>query len=147
MALLRFNKLGSNGQVSMEYLFVVGFSILMITPMLLLFAESQSNLRQDVSFAQAEKAANTILRTAERVYYAGYPAQTKVVVFFPENTKGIVLNNSTIIVSLVINDVEDFFFDSDYPLNLSGTIKQGPGVHPLIIKAEPWGVVVNETTV
>ena len=84
------------GQVSMEYMIVVGFSILMILPIVALYGAERQGISDQVNQRQASTISRKIADSAETVYYFGKPTMTTLKVYMPLNVKKIIIGNNYI---------------------------------------------------
>ena len=76
------------GQVSVEYIMVVGFAFLMIIPLIVVFYSSSNDLNDQITSSQADKIANEIVAAADQVYFQGPPTMKTIKIFFPGKYKG-----------------------------------------------------------
>ena len=67
-------------QVSLEYLIMVGFSLLLIIPIVAIYGSEKQDIYDRVSFSQANQIATKIADSSEIVYYLGKPSQTTITV-------------------------------------------------------------------
>ena len=63
-------------QVSIEFLVIFSFAVLMLVPMIIIFQEERSITKQKVVIKQAEIIGLKILDEAERIYYLGPPSKS-----------------------------------------------------------------------
>ena len=123
------------GQVSLEYMLVVGFMFALLVPLLILYAQTQQDTTDSLSEGQVIRAGNTIRDVAERVYYAGAPSQEKISVTLPQTVTDSRIDNATMIFTLTGGKGSyDVAITGLAPLN--GTLPQTPGRHVLIVRAE-----------
>jgi uncharacterized protein (UPF0333 family) len=131
------------GQVSLEYMIIVGILFLMIIPLLFLYTSTQQDTTDTLTEGQLRKAGTVLRDAAERVYYAGEPAQEVIEIYFPEHIKAIVLSNSSIAFTANSGSGNyDLVINSAAPLN--GTIGIFHGVHIITVRAENGTVQVSE---
>lgn len=117
---MRFTK----AQVSLEYLVVLGFALLLLVPVVSLFQASSAQSEDLTNSNLIILAGRAFLSNAESVFYQGTNSRVKVEVFFPGNIENITIANiagsgrSELTFSAVFNGLEsDFVFFS--PINLS----------------------------
>jgi hypothetical protein len=131
------------GQVSVEYMLVIGFMFLLLTPLLILYAQTQQDTTDRLVEAQLSKAGHAFRDTAERVYYAGEPAQEQLTVQFPPNIRNVSLVNTSIIFT-----VQGGGGTYELPIStlapLNGTVGNWQGVHTLTLTAMNGVVEVHE---
>lgn len=88
------------GQVSIEYLLVVGFTFLLLVPLLVLFSYTQRDTTSSLIESNAQNAGTAIRDAAERVYFAGEPSQETVQVTFPDEIKSIEGTNDSLLFTI-----------------------------------------------
>lgn len=135
--------MGRGGQVSVEYLLVTGFSLLLIVPLLLLFATQHDSVRSEVIEAQAHTAGIAIVESAERVYYAGPPAKETLRVRIPPDVKNITITNSSVYFRLLAPYEYDLLIPSQVPL-VPGTLRPQEGPANIVVEAALPGVRITE---
>jgi hypothetical protein len=124
-----------NGQVSIEYMFIIGFATMMTIPLLLIYYTYTSDSADSVASSQAIQIARSVVDSAESVYYLGTPSQTTLKVNFPDRIQSINLSNREIVFRLSTNSgTVDVVQVSS--VNLSGSLPTNQGIHILTIKAE-----------
>jgi hypothetical protein len=85
----------------MEYMLVVGFMFLLLTPLLILYATTRQDTSDALSEGQVIRAGNTLRDVAERVYFAGEPSQETVTISLPDTVTDVRLDNKTMVFTLV----------------------------------------------
>lgn len=136
--------MGTRGQVSIEYMLVLGFMFMMLVPLIVLYANTQRDTSETLIEGQARSVGVAIRDAAERVYYAGEPSQERVEVYFPDNVRAAVLLNSTIVFTIT---------SSHNPYNLTiagvaplaGALKTHQGIHVVTVRAENGVVQVSDS--
>ena len=129
----------------MEYLVVIGLSLLLITPMVIIFYQQSMSLEDDIITAQLSQIGALIIDAAEETYYLGAPTQQLITIHLPRGVKNITIHP------------EEVFFEYDapgraatlstatrLPLNMSGDLRTYPGRHAIIIKATAHGITIHE---
>ena len=86
----------------MEYMLIVGFSLLLIMPVLVIYGTEKQSISNQVSYSQAKQIATKIADSAETVYYLGKPSRTTIRVYMPYNIQDITFNNYEVVVTLVV---------------------------------------------
>ena len=128
----RWSKLS---QVSMEYLFVIGFSTLMIIPLLIIYYNYSNEASDSVATAQALQVARKIVDSAESVYYLGKPSQTTIKVSFPDKISNATLSDKEVFFKIKVKGgLSDVVFPSS--VNITGTLPTSQGIHIITLKAE-----------
>lgn len=135
--------MGRGGQVSIEFLIVTGFSLLLLIPIILLFGTQSSAIRTELVEAQAQEAGQALVNSAERVYYAGPPSQEVVRVTFPDYVQSIQIRNSSVIITIQGDSQYDMVVPSSVPL-IETTLPSGQGVARIQVRATVGGVLFTE---
>jgi len=130
------------GQVSMEYMIVVGFSLLMIIPIIAIYGVERESIANQVNTKQAHNIARQIVDSAETVYYLGEPAKTTLKVYMPNNVERATIGNYTVafFVNLGKSITE---VHSECLVNITGALSTRPGIQFIEIAA--YDYVVNIT--
>jgi len=122
------------GQVSIEYVFVVGFALLLVAPLIVVYYTQSSSLSEETTAATAERATTQIAEAADTVYYLGSPSSRTITVDLPENIKSVNVSGTTItlIVSSSHGDYEQHGWTA---ANLTGSFGTVKGPHVLVVAA------------
>ncbi len=132
------------GQVSIEYMVVIGFVTLIILSLLLLSRYYSRDIETAINTNQIDKLAKEIVDNAEYIYYFGEPSKTTIKVFIPKEVEQIDVNTNEINFRVATpNGDTDIFYRS--AVNLSGTISTAYGFHYLTIEARGGYVWINST--
>lgn len=125
----------SKSQVSVEYMFIMGFATLMSLPLLLIYYTYTSDSSDSVATGQALQIARKIADSSESVYYLGKPSQTTLKLNFPENIYSTSLENYEVLFKIKTRSgITDIVQVS--AVNMSGSLPTTQGMHILTIKAE-----------
>lgn len=129
-------------QVSVEYMFIMGFAALMTIPLLLIYYTYTSDSSDTVATSQALQIARKIVDSAESVYYLGKPSQTTLKLNFPERIYSTNLSNREVFFKIKTkNGITDVVEISS--VNLTGTLPITQGIHIITVKAEEGYVQVS----
>ncbi|MBI2659987.1 hypothetical protein HYX07_02400 [Candidatus Woesearchaeota archaeon] len=132
----------SNAQVSVEYMFIMGFAALMTIPLLLIYYTYTSDSSDTVATSQAMQVARKIVDASESVYYLGKPSQTTLKLNFPDSIDSISLSSREVLFKVKTrNGVTDVVQVSS--VNISGTLPKSQGIHIITIKAEEGYVQIT----
>ena len=136
--------MGKRGQVSIEYLIVIGFAFFITVPLaIMLFSQSELSKNQ-INMDEARQTARRIVEESERIYYYGAPSMTTLKVYMPEHmiTANVAPRaiNFQIQTAGGINDVTEIS-----TVNLTGSLSANSGLH--IIRLEVVQGAVNLSTV
>jgi uncharacterized protein (UPF0333 family) len=130
-------------QISMEYMLVIAFSLLMILPIILIYGMERQSVNVEITSRQVENIAKKVVDSAETVYYLGKPAKTTLKVYMPQRIENIQIINNTIIFYY-----QSFDSVAQYPqtanVNITGNISKGPGFQSIkIIACDEYVNITN----
>lgn len=129
-------------QVSVEYMFIMGFAALMTIPLLLIYYTYTSDSSDTVATSQALQIARKIADSSESVYYLGKPSQTTLKLNFPERIQSVSLSGKEVVFKIKTrNGVTDVVEISS--VNITGSLPTSQGIHIITIKAEGGYVQVS----
>ena len=129
-------------QISVEYILIVGFALVVVVPLLIIFMQYSSSSSSAASTNQAFQIARKIIEESEEVFYIGNPAQTTITANFPENIQSISLSDKEVVFKIkTANGVTEIVQVSK--VNITGTLPTSAGIHVLKIKAEKGYVLVT----
>ncbi len=130
-------------QVAMEYIILVGFVLVIIIPLIVLFYSQSSDITVQVKSQQVQSIGQNIVDNAESVYYLGEPSKVQIKIQLPENIKNTSINSKSIVFTL---RTESGLTDVVVPsrVNISGSLPKSSGIHLVII--ENKGNYVNITS-
>ncbi len=133
-----------DGQISIEYLFIIGFATLILTILLGLSLIYSKDVEDEVYATQAERIVKEIVKNAETVYYYGPPSKTTLTVFMPENIEDITIDGKYITFKLYTqHGVTDIFQKAK--MDLQGKINKSPGIKEIYIEAREGYVWLNSS--
>jgi len=118
----------------MEYIIIVGFILVILIPLTLIFYEHTSSTNEQVITSQVNKIAKKVVDSAESVYYLGEPSKTRIKVYMPTNVEDVIINNYEIVFKVKtrggITDISQLS-----SVNISGSIAITPGIHYINIES------------
>lgn len=121
-------------QVSVEYALVIGFSLLLIIPIIILFYENSGYLNDRVNMNQAHSIARKIVDTSESVYYLGAPTFSILKLSMPDK-----INNITIGQNEFVFNIETSTSNTEIvqisAVNITGTLNTDSGLRRIRIQA------------
>ncbi len=79
------NKSNSKAQVSMEYVMIVGFGLLIILPVIVLATSYSNDYSYKFKVFQAQKALDTFSSISDELFFEGYPSKRTVKLYIPDN--------------------------------------------------------------
>ena len=131
-----------NSQVSVEYLFIIGFATLLTLPLLLIYYTYTSDTSEAVATGQALQIARNIVDASESVYYLGKPSQTTLRLSFPDGIISTDLSNYEVVLKVKIkNGIADIVQVSS--VNMSGSLPISQGLHSITVKAQDGYVQIT----
>lgn len=71
------------GQVSIEYVMIVGFSLLIIAPMLVIAMRTSDTYQTSIEQTQLKRVADDLAALADEVSFEGAPSSRSASVYFP----------------------------------------------------------------
>ena len=129
-------------QVSMEYMLVVGFSLLMIIPVIAIYGQQRDSINYQINTRQAHNIAHKVADAAETVYYLGKPAKTTLKVYMPANIEAVSIGNQT--VKFYINVGKEVTeVNAESGVNMTGYITTRRGLHFIEIAADDYAVNIT----
>ena len=132
------------GQVSMEYLLIVGFSLLLLIPIILLAYSQSATFTDDVTAAQIQKVGSEITQAVNTVYYAGQPTKKTIQVYFPKNINQINITDSSVVFT-VQGQGGSYQYAAFAQSNMTGTIDTFSGIHIITVQAQGSIVTVVDS--
>jgi hypothetical protein len=88
------------GQISIEYLILVGFITFAIIGILATSVFYSSAIRDRIKFNQLNAFAEKIIRSSEGVFYAGEPSKITITAYLPNGITGIEVLEKDIIFDI-----------------------------------------------
>ena len=130
----------TTAQISMEYMVIVGFALLLTIPTIVIFFSQSTQTIEQVNTAQAKQIARKIVDNAEKVYYLGKPATTTIKVSMPSGVESIFISGKEVMISVRgTSGVSDIVEVST--VNITGNLTASSGVRH--IRIENIGSSVN----
>ncbi|MFT4307805.1 MAG: hypothetical protein ACMXYM_00345 [Candidatus Woesearchaeota archaeon] len=86
------------GQVSIEYVMIVGFSLLIIIPAILAGIGTSQLHEARITERQLERISFTIVTTADELAFEGPPAKRTIRVYIPSGIESITTEQRTIVM-------------------------------------------------
>jgi hypothetical protein len=135
--------MGKRGQVSIEYLAIFSFAIMLLIPLLLIFGVQTNNVKEDVANAQTYRVISKITDSAEEVYFQGVPAKKTIRISFPEGITDVIVN-STYIEAKYYSGKTELSVTKDTTAIMKGTLRHFSGEHTITFTAEEDGVLLED---
>jgi uncharacterized protein (UPF0333 family) len=130
-------------QVSLEYLAVFAFALLLTMPLIVLYIEQSNNIKTDTANAQAYRVVSKISDSADEIYYQGSPAKKTVRIAFPEGIEEININGSYIEFEINI-DGKEYLIGKNSHSPLNGTLRKFGGDHVITFTARDGDVLLED---
>src|SRR4030042_6734986 len=121
-------------QISLEFLIVVVFALLMTFPLVIIFYQQSNNINTEVTSSQADKVASEIRDAADEVYYLGSPSKKTVTVYMPEGVNSISITGDKMVFT-VESPGNDYELVKWSVTNLTGSLRTYPGIHNISVQA------------
>ena len=110
-------------QASIEFLFVIGFAMLLIIPSLALFGRFVQETTYTATTAQTHKIGNQMLTTAKQVYHGTNGSIIVMEFNFPDGLTGMTIQEDTLNFSAeVAGKKTEMVYYSDIPIE--GTFEE-----------------------
>jgi uncharacterized protein (UPF0333 family) len=136
--------MGRKGQVSMEYMILVGFLVVVTIPLILVYNTQYKGTSQQIISNQADQLGQKIVDTAESIYYLGQPSKTMIKVYMPQQIENITISNDEIVFRVrVSKGVDEIVKLSSVPIN--GTLIPSAGMHYITIQSVGSYVNISST--
>ncbi len=124
----------------MEYLFVMGFALLLALPLIILYFTQTAQLQDQVTSASIERAATQIVDAADTVYYLGAPSSRTITVDLPADVESVSFQGTSVTFT-VSSSHGDYDQNGWSAANLTGSVGITKGPHTLVVTALPDGRV------
>ena len=122
-------------QISVEYMLIMGFAVLITLPLLLIYYTYISDTSDAVATSQALQIARNIVDASESVYYLGKPSQTTLKLNFPDRIYSTNLSSRELVFKIKTkNGITDIVQVSD--VNISGSLPISQGIHTITVTAQ-----------
>jgi uncharacterized protein (UPF0333 family) len=129
------------GQISIEYLMVIGFSLFMISVLLVLFSQHNATQSTQITDSQLNQIGNKIISAVEEIYYLGEPSRKKITIYMPSGVENISISGHELLFIVNIGgEISDLEFYSKIPIQ--GNISTTEGVKNIRIIAQSSRVCI-----
>ena len=128
-------RMQEKGQVSMEYALVIGFSLLILIPTIIIAQNYSSSYQDNIAVHEAQRAVDFMATYADTVYLEGSPARRTIRVNLP----GHIENISTIGRSIIIgfdDESQIVYATAEYANITWDATYRGKGSYDFIIQSE-----------
>jgi len=90
-------------QISLEFLLVLGFAIMLIFPATLLFMNFVSTSSNEITSIQVQNIGETFAKNSRAMYYYGDGAFIEITINFPAQIDGIEIQQNQLIIESTTN--------------------------------------------
>jgi len=124
----------------MEYMLIVGFSLLVIIPLIIIFFINSGEITERMGYNQVNQIALKIVEASESVYYLGEPSQTMITTNFPSMVSSIALSGKSVVFTVETSaGMSDIVQVSK--VNLTGSLSPEEGIHYIRIQATEDSII------
>lgn len=123
----------AKGQFAMEYLLVIGFSIVLLLPLISLIYGEFSDIQEEINEFELTEAINELIFQIERINEAGVNSKNTVIVSFPAGVDNITTSNSQLTVTYQGGN-QNMSFDTR--ANLVGTLENIGGKSTIVLEVK-----------
>jgi uncharacterized protein (UPF0333 family) len=133
------------GQISVEFITIFGFVLIMIIPLIVIFFDQSNSVQDAVTMNHLRNIAIKLTDKAENVYYMGEPTKTTVKAFFPDRIESINITKRTI--TFRYRSLRSTLHDltSVSLVNITGNISVSPGIHYIEVIASGGEVSIKDS--
>lgn len=130
-------------QISLEYIFIIGFLLMAMIP-IFYYAITQSS--STINLNQADDAVNTIANAADRIYSLGPGSRDYVWVTLPNTMKSSTISQKEIMI-IIDNKGQSSEIHTSTIANLSGNLPLTAGTHRIALEMMDNGIVQIGTNI
>jgi uncharacterized protein (UPF0333 family) len=132
------------GQISIEYLIVIGFVVFLVLGILGIAFFYSSGTNDKIRIDQITHYANKIISSSETVFYSGEPSKLTLTAYLPAGVNNVNVTGSEIIFTVSTGSgTARISFSSNVPLQ--GSLSNTEGVKRIEVLADQNGAQITET--
>lgn len=131
------------GQISTEYLIVVGFISFLVITVLGIALVYSSQIRERIIFYQVASFAENVISSSESVFFAGEPSQATISAYLPRNVEGVDIIGKDLVFN-ISTDAGLARIAYSSKVEMQGTISSNEGLKTLVIVAQTDKVTISE---
>jgi len=132
------------GQISLEYLIIVGFIVFIVIILLGTAFFYVLGIGDRIKINQVEGYAEKVISNSELVFFAGEPSQVTINAYLPAGINNIYILEQQIIIEVATSSgVSTMAFASDVPIDAPGGFSTSEGVKVFVIVADDSGVTIT----
>ena len=129
-------------QISVEYLMVMGFVVLLTVPLIIIYYNFTSDSSYEIITSQVFQIATKIVDAAESVYFLGSPSQTTIKVYIPAQIAGASLDNKEVLFNITTRSGNSEIVQVS-SVDLTGELPITQGLHTITLKARGTDVKIS----
>jgi uncharacterized protein (UPF0333 family) len=133
----------TKAQVSMEYLVIVGFVVVIVIPMILIFYTYADRTEDEIISNQIQKIGLKIGDSAEAMYYLGEPSRTRVRAYFPKNINNVTIGNNEITFIIHTKEGDDHIVVYT-TVPVQGSLDTHAGYHNINVRSKGSYVEITD---
>jgi uncharacterized protein (UPF0333 family) len=138
-------KCRKNAQVSIEFLFVVGFAFIISAGLAYVFIVQSENINIGITSAQVDKITSEIRDASDEVYYLGSPSKKTLTLYFPQGIEAITFYETSIIFNISSpNGNYEVVKWASSNFSSNSIVTTGTGIHHVTVEARTYDVLVSE---
>ncbi len=126
-----------DGQISVEYMMIIGFVTVITIPLIIIYYNFIQESDAEITSTQISQIARKIVDAAESVYYLGEPSQTTLRINIPNGIVSANLSSGKEVVFRVRSGIRESDIVQTTSVNISGSLPAKKGAYAVTIKAMP----------
>ncbi len=131
------------GQISFEYLMMMGFVTIIIAGILSVAVFYTGSVKSGVTSNQVKEFSNKIISTAEYVFYSGEPSMATIEIYIPDGVQNVTIQENSLVVDYWSSGgLSRTVFPSN--VNITGTLPHTAGYKKIKITATTNNVVITK---
>jgi len=128
--------MGKRGQVSMEFMTIMGFVTFVALTMLIVSQFYQREVETQVETNQVDHLARKLIESAESVYYLGEPSKTTINANMPSHIDSVTIGSNEITFKVRVGGGKTSDINYQSNVNLTGSISNTPGLKKISVEAK-----------
>ena len=120
----------AKGQFAMEYLLIIGFSIVLLLPLISLIYGEFADIQEEINEFELNEAMNELIFQIERINEAGVNSKNTVLISFPSGLDNITTSNTQLMANYQGGESYKVF---DSRANMSGELQDVGGRTTIVL--------------
>ena len=133
----------NKGQVSVEYLMLIGFVAAISVPLIIIYYDYLASSNDEVILRQIYVVSQKIVDNAESVYYLGEPSEATFRAYIPNQIKEVTIQNEREIIYKVNTQSGITEIVQYSPINITGNLPKEGGIYHINVKAQEGEVLIT----